>query len=114
VNERTTSGPNIGLLLLIPAAAIIARAAIRHHHLAWDEAGGPGTPAPYGRPGHRFGGPGRGTAGPDGLRLPPRIEWMLDTWHTRAHQATDAAGTTEAPAASGTTESTGTKTPADA
>jgi hypothetical protein len=33
------------------------------------------------------------------FRLPPRIEWMLDTWHTRAHQTADradATGTTEA------------------
>ena len=30
------------------------------------------------------------------FRLPPKIEWMLDTWHTRAHQKADAADATDA------------------
>jgi hypothetical protein len=30
------------------------------------------------------------------FRLPPRIESMLDAWHTRAHKKTDAAGVTDA------------------
>jgi hypothetical protein len=28
------------------------------------------------------------------FRLPPRIEWMLDTWHTRAHAKADSAEVT--------------------
>jgi hypothetical protein len=28
------------------------------------------------------------------FRLPPRIEWMLDTWHARAHEQADLADTT--------------------
>jgi hypothetical protein len=52
--------------------------------------------APSGSAGHgagqrrRFGGGWtareRGT-----FRLPPKIEWMLDDWHTRAHQQEEAA-----------------------
>jgi len=81
VNEnRTSSGPNVGLLLLIPAAAIVARMAVRHHQVAWDGGGAPD------------GGP----------RLPPRIEWALNRWHARAHKAaepTGAVAAVEAPSA---------------
>jgi hypothetical protein len=36
--------------------------------------------------GHRHG----LNAGQDSFRLPPKIEGMLDTWHTRAHQAAES------------------------
>lgn len=91
MNERTTttgSGPNVGLLLLIPAVALVARAAARHHRMRWDEADGPA--APFGRHGHHYAGPDGGADARAGLRLPPRIEAMLDAWHARAHEATVA------------------------
>lgn len=93
MSEKSTSGgPNIGLLLLIPAAAIVARAAMRHRQMMWAEMGEPGPAAPHGRHGHRhFAGPGFDASARGEFRLPPRIEWMLDTWHTRAHQAADEA-----------------------
>jgi hypothetical protein len=99
MNDNTNrGGPNVGLLLLIPAAALVMHAARRHHQLMWDEMGGPESEAPRRRHGHRhFAGPESDTAARDGFRLPPRIEWMLETWHTRAHQATEP--TTEAPTA---------------
>lgn len=90
-------GPSWGLLLLIPAAMIVAKGAMRRRAM-WDAAwaADPGDPGH----GHGHGGPfvtGRGR--PDqqaAFRLPPRIEWMLDTWHTRAHQAAGVADTTDA------------------
>jgi hypothetical protein len=94
VNESTHRGPNVGLLLLIPAAAIIAKGAMRHHQAMWAEIDGPEGGAP-GMHGHRH--PAWRDAGPDGrdgFRLPPRIEWMLETWHKRAHETADAATTT--------------------
>jgi hypothetical protein len=95
MNEnRATRGPSWGLLLLIPAAVILAKGAMRRRAMwgsAWAEPGSVGRG--YGHRGHFDSGegtPDRGAA----FRLPPRIEWMLDTWHTRAHQTSD---TTEPP-----------------
>jgi hypothetical protein len=89
--KRTGGGPSLGLLLLIPATVLVVRAAMRHHRMMWDEIGEPGAAAPHRRHGrHRHAGPGSDAADRDGFRLPPRIEWMLDTWHTRAHQATES------------------------
>ena len=86
--KRTGGGPSVGLLLLIPAAAFAAHAAKRHHRMMWDETGGPGPAAPHRPHGrHRFAGPDSDVAARDAFRLPPRIEWILDTWHARAHQA---------------------------
>jgi len=95
--KRTSGGPNVGLLLLIPVAAAAVHMAKRHHRMMWDEIGGPGsTSASRWHGHHRFAAPGADAAARDGFRLPPRIEWILDTWHTRAHQAAEP---TDAPAA---------------
>ena len=55
----------------------------------WQSAWGAPGSAGHGYGHHR--GPGWGAeADPDqraAFRLPPKIEWMLDSWHTRAHQA---------------------------
>ncbi len=84
-------GPNRGLLLLIPAALILAKAAKHRRQAMWESAEGEGGSAggPYGHHGrlrHRG-----WSAGRDGFRLPPRIEAALDAWHARAHQETDSA-----------------------
>jgi hypothetical protein len=73
------NGPGLGLLLLIPAAVIIAKGASRRRAM-WQSGFGPGE----GRP------------DPSTFRLPPKIEWMLDTWHTRVHQQADTAESTTA------------------
>ena len=76
--RRRGNGPGLGLLLLIPAAVIIAKGASRRRamwHAGWT-------------------GPGQGQPDPSTFRLPPRIEWMLETWHTRAHQKADTADST--------------------
>jgi hypothetical protein len=74
---------------------MVARAAKRHHQMMWDEIGEPGQAAPHRRHGrHHFAGTGPDDAARGGFRLPPRIEWMLDTWHTRAHEAAEQADTT--------------------
>ena len=102
MNETTNrGGPNVGLLLLIPAAAIVLHAAKRHHAMMWDEIGGPESAAPRRRHGHHGSAADSDTAARDGFRLPPRIEWMLDTWHTRAHQAAEPkdAPSADAPSA---------------
>ena len=85
---RTRGGPNLGLLLAIPAVVIIAKAAM--HRRAMMESGwsGPGGRG-YGYGHHRFA-DADGETGPRTFRLPPRIEAALDAWHTRAHEATDA------------------------
>ena len=86
---QTRGGPNLGLLLAIPAVVIIAKAAM--HRRAMMESGwtsGPGGRG-YGYGHHRFAG-ADGETGPRAFRLPPRIEAALDAWHTRAHEATDA------------------------
>lgn len=84
---RGGGGPNRGLLLLIPAALILAKAAKHRRQAMWEsvegEAGAAAGPhghhhAPFARRGW--------SAGRDGFRLPPRIESALDAWHSRAHQ----------------------------
>jgi hypothetical protein len=99
LSEKDTGGrPSAGWLLLIPAVAIAARAATRHHRMLWAEVDGSGAPMPFGPHGrHRFAGRDAGPAGRDAFRLPPRIEWMLDTWHARAHAATAPSATADAP-----------------
>ncbi len=39
------------------------------------------------------------------FRLPPKIEWMLDSWHTRAHKKADAADSTVTAGSADTTAS---------
>ena len=73
-------GPGWGLVLLIPAALIVAKAT-RHRRAMW----GPAAWAP----------PGPGDA-ETAFRLPPRIEWMLDTWHKRAHERVQPTETASA------------------
>jgi hypothetical protein len=97
MNEtQTRRGPNLGLLLAIPAVVIIAKAAMHRRAMmesGWSATGG----RPYGHP--RFGRPD-GEMGPRAFRLPPRIEAALDAWHSRAHQA---SGSTEPEPDPGTT-----------
>jgi hypothetical protein len=90
MNETSgRSGPSWGLVLLIPAALIIAKGAMRRRAM-WESSWGPSGMA-GGRHGHHghFAN-GEGEADPRaGFRLPPKIESMLDAWHTRAHEATE-------------------------
>lgn len=84
-------GPNLGLLLLIPAAVIIAKGA--HRRGAMDAAFGPGPMGAARRHGHHsplWAGGAEGD-GAGAFPLPPRIERILDAWHTRAHQAPEPA-----------------------
>lgn len=95
-DQSNRGGPNLGLLLIIPAAAIVARAAMRHHQMLWDEGADAGPAERHGGHGHHGGyghhGPARfGPGGPRGdFRLPPRLVAMLDAWHAQAHEADDA------------------------
>src|SRR6478735_2538815 len=88
MSDKTASkGTNWGLLLLVPAVVIVAKAAM--HRRAMFESGW-GAPGAVGRGyGHhrRFGGFEGPDADPSGFRLPPKIERTLDAWHTRAHKA---------------------------
>ena len=85
---QTRGGPNLGLLLAIPAVVIIAKAAMHRRAMMESGSSGPGGRG-YGYGHHRFAG-ADGETGPRTFRLPPRIEAALDAWHTRAHEATDA------------------------
>ena len=83
------SGPD-PRLLLIPAAVIIAKA-VMHRRRMWASPWGPDGGGPGPGPRHHAG--FRADMEPGarpGFRLPPRFEWMLDAWHTHAHQAADA------------------------
>jgi hypothetical protein len=90
MNERRKGGSHKGLLLLIPAAVIIAKGASRRRAM-WESGTGPAGFAGHGH-GHpyRFGGRGRPVDENGNFRLPPKIESMLESWHERAH-TTDAA-----------------------
>jgi hypothetical protein len=102
MNNTRTGGPSLGLLLLIPAAALVAHAAAHHHRMMWDEIGEPTPADPRRRHGQRHGvGPEFGAAARDGFRLPPRIEWMLEAWHARAHATPPAGPEVPDPSATG-------------
>jgi hypothetical protein len=74
-----------GWLLLIPAAVIIAKGA--RHRRAMRESGWGARWAGRGPHHHPVFGGGEGPTEVRGaFRLPPKIESMLDTWHTQAHQ----------------------------
>lgn len=94
-DNRTSGGPNLGLLLLIPAAAIVARAAMRHHRAMWEEADGPeGAMTTHGHGHHHAAGSGCTHDGSRARRLPPRIERTLDDWHAKAHATPEASADT--------------------
>ena len=88
MNEnRGSRGPSRALLLLIPAALIIAKGA-RRRRAMWATAGPSGYAGPgFGHRGRMGGAYGEGDPRA-GFRPPPRLEQMLDTWHTRAHETT--------------------------
>ena len=85
-NRGARRGPGKGLLLLIPAALIIAKGAQRRRAM-WASAPGEGGPAGFGHGHHRRFDSGRGDAA---FRLPPRLESTLEAWHTRTHRAADS------------------------
>ena len=71
MNERHGGrGHNWGLLLLVPAAVLLAKGA-KHRRAMWRSGWSPAD-------------------GQDAFRMPPKIEMMLDNWHTRAHQAAES------------------------
>jgi hypothetical protein len=74
MNEtRERKGPNLGLLLLIPAAVIIAKGASRRRaqwRSAWGGTGGFGP-----RHGHD-----------EHFSVPRHVERILDAWHAKAHE----------------------------
>ncbi len=91
MNEKHEGGSPNWKLLLIPAAVILAKGAV-HRRAMW-EAAGPTDEAGRGHGRHRrFGGWDPEAADPAAVHLPPRMERMLDSWHTRAHEATGAHG----------------------
>lgn len=71
-------------LLLIPAVLIVAKAASQRR-MRWETSAGPNDgPHRHGR--HGFG--RRNWIAEDGtFRLPPKVEAMLDAWHTAAHES---------------------------
>lgn len=99
MNEnRVRGGPSWRFLLIIPAVLILAKGAMRRRAM-WDSA--PGASGSGGQGYRHHGHFGAGDGDPDqraAFRLPPRIESMLETWHTRAHQTAD---TTEPPTSAG-------------
>jgi hypothetical protein len=92
---RRGGGPNRGLLLLIPAALILANVAKHRRQAMWESADGEAGAA-GGPRGHHGRFAQRGwSGGRDGFRLPPKIESALDAWHTRAHQEIGSTESTE-------------------
>ena len=91
MNEKRSHGGHPWLILLIPATVILAKAMHRRRAM-WD----PEWPAGGGWHGHRSGGWSEGrTAASGEVRLPPRIESILDAWHERAHQPANPAPAAE-------------------
>lgn len=91
MNEhRERRSPHLGLLLLIPAAVLIAKGASRRR--ATSEWGSDGA-ASFG-PRHGHHGYFRAGDRPDenaAVGMPRMIERMLEAWHTKAHEQGEAA-----------------------
>jgi hypothetical protein len=93
--QRRGGGPGPALLLLIPAAVLIAKSA-RRRRAMWEAGWGPAAfEGDRHRHPHSFG-PGGRTADGRAFRLPPKLEQVLDDWHTRAHESGPAGETTTA------------------
>jgi hypothetical protein len=91
MNEKSRSrSSNWRLLLVVPAALILAKGAM-HRRAMW-ESGWSASGATGRRHGHhpRFGAAEGASEGRGAFRLPPKIEWMLEDWHSRAHQAAES------------------------
>ena len=89
MNEhRERRGPNPALLLLIPAAVIIAKGASRRRAMRDTSWGGPGGFGPrHGQYGHHGSfGPGDGPGFSRDASMPPWIEQKLAAWHAKAHE----------------------------
>jgi hypothetical protein len=88
--KRSGRSPNWRLLLLVQAAVLLAKRAKRNRAM-WQSTWGASGAAGHGYGHHGRFGAGEGAAdGHGAFRLPPKIESMLDTWHTRAHQAAES------------------------
>jgi len=91
MNEpRQRKGPNLGLLLLIPAAVIIAKGASRRRAQwgsAWGGTGGFGPRHGHGHFGDRL-------IESAAIGVPPHVERMLDAWHVKAHEQGETAEST--------------------
>jgi hypothetical protein len=91
MNQNERRGPGRGLLLLIPIGLLIAKGVGRRRRML---AGGAGRPGGHGHGGFRHGGFGPGGVDAEGrysFTLPPKIESVLDAWHTRVHAAAENA-----------------------
>jgi hypothetical protein len=85
-NERRGPGP--GLLLLIPIGLLIAKGVGRRRRTL-EAGGGRGRHGGFGHGGFGHGGFGPGAFDAEGrstFTLPPKIESVLDAWHTRVHE----------------------------
>jgi len=102
MNEKRGGGPNLLPLVIVPVAMmLVAKAAHRRRRYwagMWGAEGGPAGRhgfGGHGGPGHHarhgWGGSFEGEGGR--VNLPPKIEAILDAWHTQAH-AEDSGETT--------------------
>ena len=90
--QRERKGPNPALLLLIPAAVMIAKGASRRRAMRGSSWGGPGGFGPrHGHGHHKSFGPGDGPGPSRDASMPPWIEQKLEAWHTKAHEQGEAA-----------------------
>ena len=92
MKNQERRGPGPGLLLLIPIGLLIAKGVGRRRRMLAGESGA-GRHHGFG---HGFGSGGFGPGAFDAegrytFTLPPRIESVLDAWHTRVHAATAEA-----------------------
>jgi len=98
MNEKRGGGPNLLPLVAVPVAMMLTAKAIHRHQRRWAGMWGvEGGPAGRRRMGghhgrHGWAGPFEGEGGR--LNLPPKIEAILDAWHTQAH-AEDAGDPSE-------------------
>ena len=86
--QRERKAPNLGLLLLIPAAVIIAKGASRRRarwRSAWGGTGGFG-------PRHRHHGHfGDSPIESAASGVPTHVERILGAWHAKAHEQGESA-----------------------
>ena len=88
--KRGSRSPNWRLLLLVPAAVLLAKRAKRNRAM-WQSTWGASGAVGRGYGHHGLFGVGQGPAdGQGAFRLPPKIESVLDNWHIRAHQAAES------------------------
>src|SRR5262245_23059617 len=89
MQQRRQDGRRVWPFVLIPVSIVALKAMRRRRMAQWGL--GPEAMGHHGHGGYGRSAGSRGMEGGPAFRLPPKIESVLEAWHTRAHQGGEPA-----------------------